>query len=504
MNRAAERPDDGRKTVLIVEDDPGTQRVLASGLATSLGMFDVLTANHGQEAVELLESRPVDVVVTDLAMPVMDGFALIGYITNRANTLPVVVLSALAPTTVAEGLDGYGGLTVLRKPAGYPEVARAVLEALERHDLGQVAGIPLASILQLVEAERRTCSLGVTSGRRRGRLHFESGRLINAFSDDFGAEGEAAAYDILTWSRTAIEFGRLPEGVRRTIDMPTQTLLIEVARRQDAQREREAKLTPPAPVPRAANGAIGTSPEPDPSPESGAAHDAAPDAGAAPDPVDAEDRPTHEAAAATSFARPEERAGERAEDREHERPNAEPTRDAPDVAAALASPSLPPLVPSLDVDEAVPPAAAPATPPVEATVADRAAVAPAEPSSAPPDAPAPSAEAARAAPAAARSPAPHADLVAAIERLTHRVQAADAALAAVADEVDAFRAAQQRYDDAVRLQEERRRAVETARRDVADLARQILQRMDGLFDAFGGDAPDRTSEAHPTSSPSNA
>jgi hypothetical protein len=88
--------------------------------------------------------------------------------------------------------------------------------------------------------------------------------------------------------------------------------------------------------------------------------------------------------------------------------------------------------------------------------------------------------------------------------LTHRVQAADAALAAVADEVDAFRAAQQRYDDAVRLQEERRRAVETARRDVADLARQILQRMDGLFDAFGGDAPDRTSEAHPTSSPSNA
>ena len=262
MNREAERPEDGRKTVLIVEDDPGTQRVLASGLATSLGMFDVLTANHGQEAVELIESRQVDVVVTDLAMPVMDGFALIGYLTNRGTTMPVVVLSALAPTTVAEGLDGYGGLTVLRKPTNYNEVARAVLDALERHDLGLVAGIPLASVLQLVEAERRTCSMGVTSGRRHGRLHFESGRLINAFSDDFGAEGEAAAYDILTWTRTAIEFDRLPEGVRRTIDIPTQTLLIEVARRQDEQREREAKLTPPSPLPHGPNGAP-VAPEPE-------------------------------------------------------------------------------------------------------------------------------------------------------------------------------------------------------------------------------------------------
>ena len=442
MNRTAEeRPDEGRKTVLIVEDDPGTQRVLASGLATSLGMFDVLTANHGQEAVELLESHPIDVVVTDLAMPVMDGFALIGYLTNLGTTMPVVVLSALAPTTVADGLDGYGGLIVLRKPAGYHEVARAVLEALERHAMGQVAGIPLASVLQLVEAERRTCSLGVTSGRRRGRLHFESGRLINAFSDDFGAEGEAAAYDILTWSRTAIEFERLPEGVRRTIDMPTQTLLIEVARRQDEQREREARLTPATPKPPtpsseddAAESGAGRSDAPDVQPDDLAPTESAPEA-----PIDA-----------ATYAAP---LGE---------PDSESERDAavePDFAAAPERPISDPITMPDGDDSSIEPEGEPAL--------ASAATAPTS--------------------GDAMRTEPHTELVTAIERLVQRVHTADTALAAVADEVDAFHAAQRRYDDEVARQEDRRRAVEDARRDVADLARQILARMDGLFDVFDGD-----------------
>ena len=477
MNRAAERPEDGRKTVLIVEDDPGTQRVLASGLATSLGTFDVLTANHGQEAVELIESRHVDVVVTDLAMPVMDGFALIGYLTNRGTTLPVVVLSALAPTTIAEGLDGYGGLTVLRKPTNYSEVARAVRDALDRHDLGLVAGIPLASVLQLVEAERRTCSMGVTSGRRHGRLHFESGRLINAFSDDFGAEGEAAAFDILTWTRTAIEFDRLPEGVRRTIDIPMQALLIEVARRQDEQSEREAKLTPPRPFAQGTNGApVASEPESD-------------RAALAPENADAGDAaqpPQGDEDALTDDLQFDELD--------------EPFSLATD--GALPAPEA--HVPSDDATPA--PAATPIDAPVAATPIDApfaaTAPAPATPAAVPAALPAATHDATpAAAPATAGT---HGELAAAIERLTHRVQAADAALAAVAEEVDAFRAAQQRYDDAVRRQEERRRAVEAARRDVADLARQILERMDGLFDLFGADAPDGPLDPHPADTAPNA
>jgi CheY-like chemotaxis protein len=199
-----------RKTVLIVDDDQGTLHVLKNGIGTILDMFDVLTASNGREAIEHMEDRHVDALVTDLAMPVMDGFALIAYVTNLKRALPLVVLSGLASSDIGERLAPYGGLHVLSKPASYQDVAEALLQAMEHVALGHVEGIPLAGVLQLVESERRSCTVVVTSGRRKGRLSFQSGRLIDAFSEDFGADGEAAAYDILGWDDTSIAFEHLP------------------------------------------------------------------------------------------------------------------------------------------------------------------------------------------------------------------------------------------------------------------------------------------------------
>lgn len=527
---ALESPAPGRKTVLIVEDDPGTRRVLASGLATTLGMFDVLTAEHGQEAVDVLDRQAVDVVVTDLAMPIMDGFALIGALSNRAAAPPVVVLSALAPNTVAEGLDGYSGLTVLRKPAGYPEVARAVLDALERHALGQVAGIPLASVLQLVEAERRSCTLAVASGRRRGRLYFESGRLVNAFSEDFGADGEAAAYDILSWERTAIEFERLPDAVRRTIQLSTQALLIEVARRQDATR---ATPVPPSLAP-AGNGAApavvtssdgAASARADGSSDDHAQADHAPDDApqAAETAADGASTPAVAAEAAAPTEPVADAVTASTEPVKHEpAPAADPPEPLlaeataagstgpdgmPDLFAADPEASTPVAAPDLAAAPPAEPAPAPSAyassetgtgerPALDLEVPTAGApdlvAGPAGdlPTAAPPPAPAPAtaASATGAAGTAAPPPGgPHAALVEAIERLTRRVLDADAALAAVSEEVVAFREAQRRYDEAAQREDQRRHAVAEARRDVARLAHQILERMDGLFALEGGD-----------------
>jgi CheY-like chemotaxis protein len=215
-----------RRTVLVVDDDPGTRHVMASGIGEVLGTFDVVTAENGREATEVLETRRIDALATDLAMPVMDGFSLIAYVSNRKEALPVVAFSGLAADEIDERLSSYGGLRVLRKPVSYHEVAAALEDELGRIEKGQVAGIPLVALMQLVEIERRTCTAVVTSDRRRGRLYFQSGRLIDAYSDDFGADGEAAAYDILGWTDTSVTFDALPNGVRPKIDTPLQRMLL--------------------------------------------------------------------------------------------------------------------------------------------------------------------------------------------------------------------------------------------------------------------------------------
>jgi CheY-like chemotaxis protein len=503
----------GRRTVLIVDDDPGTLYVLASGLSNVLDMFDVVTAANGREAIELLEERPIDVLVTDLAMPVMDGFALIAYLTNQRSTLPVVVLSGMAPHSMDQRLEGYGGLRVLRKPAGYQELARCVLEEIERVDLGQVEGIPLASVLQLVEAERRSCSVVVTSGKRRGRLQFESGRLVNAFSDDFGAEGEAAAYDILSWTNTAIGFEQLPINVRKLIRTPMQLMLIELAVVQDEGRGTGDRAVVQD------TAALGPTDPPGPSVEGGAdgedafaTGDAADGAGVA-DPV--RPRPPGDTAAGAASTDPAAGATRRwanAVDALAEVGAAPgPAESAPGgfQADPLAAPDATSSVPATHANgtNATPLGGTEAT--ERATTGNGEAMrsdatddgtlpihpgpTPAEPAAA---VPAPGAAEDRITSDGVASDhvaSDHvADMVAAVERLAQRARAADEALAAVAAEVDAFRAAQRRFDETEARRERRRRELEAFRDDVARLAREILGRVDGMFDAMAGSdaAPD--------------
>jgi CheY-like chemotaxis protein len=492
----------GRKTVLLVDDDPGTLYVLANGLSTVLAMFEVVTAADGREAVAVLEERQIDALVTDLAMPVMDGFALIAYVTNRRSSLPVVVLSGMAPHSMDHRLAGYGGLRVLRKPASYQDVATCVLEELERVDMGQVEGIPLASVLQLLEAERSSCSVVVTSGKRRGRLQFESGRLINAFSDDFGAEGEAAAYDILSWNDTAIEFEQLPNNLRKLVHTPMQLMLIELAVVQDGIRHRTEEPTADDPMPTETG---------DAAPEAEAGSDDGPASGTRPEAehhgLEIEPEPEAEEAAADATIDGALRGADAdvdvlADDGPLDGFDAVvPTPGVDDDAAQLPThvrivSVAEPTLSHLDIHaQEVIAAAGVAEATTHAMTGNGEAMRtdddhpPTDPAAAPAAVPAAVPEAAVPPPIATTAPHGGSDdhvaaMLAAVERLAQRARAADEALAAVAAEVDAFQVAQRRFDEANARRESRRRELEAFREDVARLAREILGRVDGVFDAM--------------------
>ena len=83
--------------VVLVVDDSSTVRKFVS-VSLSMQGFNVLTASDGMDALEKLPGSKVDLVITDLNMPNMDGFALIKAL--RENTeyknLPVIILTSLA------------------------------------------------------------------------------------------------------------------------------------------------------------------------------------------------------------------------------------------------------------------------------------------------------------------------------------------------------------------------------------------------------------------------
>lgn len=87
------RPSSGLQTVLIVDDDPGVLE-LHTRLVEQLGR-KTLTARHGGEALKILEQTHPDLILLDLNMPEMDGFALLEILRSRESTrdIPVVILT---------------------------------------------------------------------------------------------------------------------------------------------------------------------------------------------------------------------------------------------------------------------------------------------------------------------------------------------------------------------------------------------------------------------------
>lgn len=102
-NKAIESGEKKRGTILIVEDNNEIRHYLSSGLAD---LFNTLEAQNGEEALEILKENEVDVIVTDVMMPVMDGIKLCKNVKQNIRTCHIPVLILSAKTDVKDQLEG--------------------------------------------------------------------------------------------------------------------------------------------------------------------------------------------------------------------------------------------------------------------------------------------------------------------------------------------------------------------------------------------------------------
>src|SRR5262245_8408038 len=97
-------------TVLVV-DDSAVDRRLVSGLLRQ-GNLQVELAENGRDALERMRATPVDLVVTDLQMPELDGLGLVRQIRDHGPHVPVILITAhgseeLALQALHEGAASY-------------------------------------------------------------------------------------------------------------------------------------------------------------------------------------------------------------------------------------------------------------------------------------------------------------------------------------------------------------------------------------------------------------
>jgi len=229
------------RTALLVEDDAVTLRFYLAGLK-GLGEFRLLASGNGAEALATLKETPVDVVVTDLNMPVLDGYGLITALAERYPSLPVIVLTSEAKPSMLHRAEELGALRVLAKPPKLSLLMEEIRNAAARQPQGLVEGLSLAGLLQLLNWERQTATLTVRGAEGVGYLYVRDGELIQAALQR--EEGLAAAYRILAWGRAHVEFVNACR-VPAAIALPLAEVLLNAAVLQDQRRAAPPARTGP-------------------------------------------------------------------------------------------------------------------------------------------------------------------------------------------------------------------------------------------------------------------
>jgi EAL domain-containing protein (putative c-di-GMP-specific phosphodiesterase class I)/CheY-like chemotaxis protein len=124
----------------LVVEDHGFQRWMAGNVLQSLGATAVFSAADGQAALDILATiePPIDVIISDLDMPGMDGMEFIRHVGERGSAVSLIVMSSLDPSLVAsvENMARAYGVHLLgavEKPAN----AKKLQAAISRHSLAR-------------------------------------------------------------------------------------------------------------------------------------------------------------------------------------------------------------------------------------------------------------------------------------------------------------------------------------------------------------------------------
>jgi nitrogen regulation protein NR(I) len=122
-----------KKQVLIVDDEPNLRKILSAQLTRD--GYDVMTAEDGEQGLLALREHHIDLVITDLKMPKVDGMQLLREAMREDPELPVVMITAHGTIDTAVEALKTGAFDYLTKPFDKDEVRQIVAKALKTREL---------------------------------------------------------------------------------------------------------------------------------------------------------------------------------------------------------------------------------------------------------------------------------------------------------------------------------------------------------------------------------
>src|SRR5215469_4962740 len=200
--------------------------------------WQIHSATSANQALEILDSQKVDLVVVDVNMPVIDGIQLIGILQRRHPKLKRAVLTGLATpekraASLANGADLF--IEKATSPEGYKSIFAMLGELLQwapREGFqGVLRKVGLQDVIQMECLARNSSILEVYNQNVLGRIYIEDGQLVHAVAADMN--GEKALYRLLSLPGGSFELAQFEAPPEKTLAGQWEMLLMEAARVKD-------------------------------------------------------------------------------------------------------------------------------------------------------------------------------------------------------------------------------------------------------------------------------
>ncbi|NQT74443.1 MAG: response regulator [Chloroflexi bacterium] len=118
----------GKTCVLMVDDDPNILKFVSANL--EIRGYDVITAEDGETALEVMDRTMPNLVILDLLMPGIDGFDVCRHI-RKSSDVPIIVLSAIGESNTRSELLALGANDYVTKPFDIRDLLDRVQSTLD-------------------------------------------------------------------------------------------------------------------------------------------------------------------------------------------------------------------------------------------------------------------------------------------------------------------------------------------------------------------------------------
>ncbi len=235
------------QTIITIENGDIEQSTVSDLLSGSADDFALLVTDAEQAASFIGQRASVDLIIYDLSPCHNTQLDSLARITTLFPYIPWIVI--IDPKGVeTEAVINSGGSLCLTRPLEKEELHQQITEQLDLTTSGKVRGIPIHSLLQMLESDEKTCTLKVRTKERTGLIFVEKGVVVAAETGEL--KSEDAVYSIITWEDVSVELryynGRRP----RAIEKPLISLIMEGFRQKDERdslKEQQQSQQKPKP-----------------------------------------------------------------------------------------------------------------------------------------------------------------------------------------------------------------------------------------------------------------